>query len=80
MKVVSYRMKRSTKTKALFATASIALLSGCAAYPLGLSKAEWEALPPQKQAEYRRTQTLADNQKRQDGESDRRYAEQMTSR
>jgi hypothetical protein len=51
-------------------------LSGCAALPLGVSKAEWDAMSPQKQVEYRRLQSMADNQKRQDAARDRSYVEQ----
>ncbi len=34
--------------------------AGCAHYPMGLSKEQWEALPPAQQAEYRARQTEID--------------------
>jgi hypothetical protein len=51
-------------------------LSGCATYPLSVSKSEWEAMSPAQQAEYRKLQSLADNQKRRDADADRRYIDQ----
>lgn len=35
------------------AAGALLLLAACASYPMGLSKSEWEALPPEKQAELR---------------------------
>lgn len=34
----------------------IALMCGCASYPMGLSRSEWEGLPPTKQAELAKKQ------------------------
>jgi hypothetical protein len=45
---------------------ALALLSaGCASYPMGLNKAQWEALPAEKQAEYRAQQYQMDEARRQ---------------
>ncbi|HEY1170759.1 MAG TPA: hypothetical protein VGH19_05255 [Verrucomicrobiae bacterium] len=41
-------------------------LVGCQSYPMGLSKVEWEALPPEQQAEYRRQQSLIDEERRRE--------------
>lgn len=38
-------------------------LVGCASYPLGLNKAQWEALPPAQQAEYRAKQYAIDEER-----------------
>lgn len=57
-------------------TLVVLLASGCAHRPAGFSRAEWDALPPEKQAEYQKLQALADNEKRVAAENDRRYADQ----
>jgi hypothetical protein len=55
-----------------FVVIGVSALTGCAtSYPLGLTKSEWEVLPPAKQSEYRALQKIKDNQARQDAE--RRY-------
>lgn len=41
------------------------LLTGCATYPMGLNKAQWDALPADKQAEYRAQQYQIDETRRQ---------------
>lgn len=46
--------------------AVLALTAGCQSYPMGLSKVEWEALPPEQQAEYRRQQSLIDEERRRE--------------
>jgi hypothetical protein len=56
--------------------ATAMLLTGCATYPLGVSKSEWDAMSPAKQDEYRKLQTVADGQKRQEADADRRQVEQ----
>ncbi len=61
-------------------SASLAILSGCATLPLGVSKSEWGAMSPKQQAEYRRLEKIAGNQRRLDAETDRRYAEQAVKR
>jgi len=45
---------------------SVAVITGCQSYPMGLSKTEWEVLPPEQQAEYRRQQTLIDEERRRE--------------
>lgn len=60
----------------LLLAATAISFTGCASYPLGLSKAEWEAMSPAKQEEYRKLQSIADGQKRQDADADRRHVEQ----
>jgi len=60
--------------------ASVAILSGCATRPPSVSKSEWNSISPQQQAEYRRLERIADNQRRLDTESDRRYVEQAVKR
>jgi len=60
--------------------ASLALLSGCAALPLGVSRSEWDAMSPKQQADFRRLEKIADNQRRLDAEGDRRYSEQAVKR
>jgi hypothetical protein len=44
----------------ILASFSVALFTGCVSYPLGLSKSEWEAMSPKKQAEYRALQNIKD--------------------
>lgn len=34
-------------------TVSLLIIAGCATYPMGLSKSDWEALPPERRAELR---------------------------
>jgi hypothetical protein len=43
---------------------------GCACYPMGLNKEQWEALPPAQQAEYRARQTEIDERRRAQEASD----------
>jgi hypothetical protein len=59
------------------------LLSGCASFPMGLSKDEWEALPPERQAELRAEQyrlNLERQRRREEAtrqrEAERKAAEQ----
>ncbi|HMP75075.1 MAG TPA: hypothetical protein PKE12_02150 [Kiritimatiellia bacterium] len=42
-----------------------ALWAGCATYPMGMNREQWEALPPEKQAEYRAEQYRMEEQRRQ---------------
>ncbi len=42
--------------------AALALI-GCASYPLGMNKEQWEALPPAQQAEYRAKQYAIDEER-----------------
>lgn len=49
----------------LLALAVITLV-GCQSYPMGLSKAEWESLPLEQQVEYRRQQSLIDEERRRE--------------
>ncbi|MCD6049473.1 MAG: hypothetical protein K0Q55_876 [Verrucomicrobia bacterium] len=51
--------------KLLFLTLAVITLAGCQ-NPMGLSKAEWQALPPEQQAEYRRQQAVIDEQRRRE--------------
>ena len=45
----------------------ISAMIGCVtAYPLGLTKSEWDSMPAEKQAEYRTLQRIKDNQAQQD--------------
>ncbi len=53
-------------TKLLYLALTLALLTGCQSYPMGLSKAEWEALPLEQQAEYRRQQNVIDEERRRE--------------
>jgi hypothetical protein len=72
-----------TYQKLFFGVGCLVSLVGCTSYPLGLTKSEWEALTPAKQAEYRKLQsqksaeeqTAADVQRAND-ESERRAIEQ----
>ena len=50
-------------------------LTGCTAYPAGLTRSEWEALTPAKQAEYRKLQKIQDAQKQSDADQQRTNAE-----
>lgn len=43
----------------------ILLATGCATYPMGMNKEQWEALPSEKQAEYRAQQYQLDETRRQ---------------
>lgn len=52
--------------------------TGCATYPLGMSREQWEALPPEQQAEYQARQYEIDEQRRQ--EQAARAAEQRVAR
>lgn len=53
-------------TKLLSLVLAVITITGCQSYPLGLSKVEWEALPPEQQADYRRQQTNIDEQRRKE--------------
>lgn len=63
-------------TKSSLLLAITLTLTGCSTYPLGVSKAEWDTMSPEKQEEYRKLQAIAESQKRQDNDADRRYIEQ----
>jgi hypothetical protein len=54
----------------------ILLLAGCASYPMGLDKVQWEALPPAQQAEYRARQAEIDARNYRVAESARLQREQ----
>lgn len=55
----------TVRAAALVAAGALALLAGCASRPpLGLTRAEWDALPSTKQAEYRALQNLKESQDR----------------
>lgn len=47
------------------------LLMGCTTYPLGLNREQWDALPPEQQAEYRAKQYSIDEERRQVAEARR---------
>ena len=49
----------------------MALLAGCAQYPMGLSQQQWEALSPSEQAGYQAKQYAIDQQDRQQAEARR---------
>lgn len=49
-----------TRFGLLLASAVLTLLSGCLQYPMGLSKEQWEALPPARQAELSAQQAQID--------------------
>ena len=51
-----------------FAVGCLISLAGCTSYPLGLTKSEWEALTPAKQAEYRKLQKLQNDQNQADAD------------
>lgn len=54
----------------------VAALTGCAtSYPLGLTRSEWEALPPEKQAEYRARQKIKEAHVGQDAARIRQTAD-----
>lgn len=56
-------MKGSGITRVMcgvFIISALAVLSGCARYPLNMSKAEWNALPPAAQYEARKEQASLD--------------------
>lgn len=42
---------------------AVVVLAGCASYPMGLNKAQWEALTPPQQAEYRARQYAIDEER-----------------
>lgn len=71
---VPYPMSFARRIPTLLAL--ISLLAGCATYPLGVSKSEWDAMSPAKRDEYWKLQSIADGQKRQDAEADRKHVEQ----
>jgi len=52
-------------TKLVCLILALLTLAGCQ-NPMGLSKTQWEALTPEQQAEYRRQQTVIDEQHRQE--------------
>ena len=52
-------------TKLVCLLLALITLAGCQ-NPMGLSKTQWEALPPEQQAEYRRQQTVIDEQHRKE--------------
>lgn len=43
----------------------LALATGCATYPMGMNREQWESLPAEKQAEYRAQQYQIDEARRQ---------------
>lgn len=47
----------------------VIVLNGCATYPLGLTKDQWNALPPDQQAEYQARQYEINEQRRQQQEA-----------
>lgn len=53
----------------------VGLFTGCASYPMGLTRAEWEALPLEKQAELRAEQSRIDAREREQREAEARRAE-----
>jgi len=61
-----------------FAVGCLISFAGCTSYPLGLTKSEWEALTPAKQAEYRKLQEIQDDQDQVD--ADRRRANDQSER
>ncbi len=65
-----------SQSRLLAVSLAVALLAGCATYPLNVSKSEWDAMTPAKQEEYRKLQAIADGQKRQDAAADRKHVEQ----
>lgn len=68
MKTVSFSALSLLRRAALFAILSL-LAAGCATYPMGLTKDQWEALPPEKQAEYRAKQAELDARRRAEREA-----------
>jgi hypothetical protein len=54
--VFCYLNSVKTKPECRFATLALfsLLVSGCASYPQGFSKSQWDRMPPDEQAEYRR--------------------------
>lgn len=52
-------------TKLLLVLTATTILAGCQ-YPMGLTKTQWKALPPEQQAEYRRQQSIIDEQRRRE--------------
>ncbi|MCC5847795.1 MAG: hypothetical protein JJU29_06830 [Verrucomicrobia bacterium] len=48
----------------LVAVGGLLVLGGCARYPMGLSKAEWDFLPPERQAELRAEQYRINEERR----------------
>ena len=57
-------MKRITHI-VLGTYALLALATGCATYPMGMNREQWDALPAEKQAEYRAQQYQIDESRRQ---------------
>lgn len=51
-------------TKLLCLALALITLVGCQSYPMGLSKDQWEALPPDQQAEYQRQQSVINEERR----------------
>lgn len=66
MKRISRRVTRNLGTLSL-----AGLLAGCATYPMGTSRDQWEALPADKQAEYRAEQYRIDEARRQQAAAER---------
>ena len=58
-------LRESTTLRVMAAVVMVALAVGCATYPLGLSKEQWEALPVEQQLEYQTRQFELDEQRRQ---------------
>lgn len=61
----------------LLAAGAFAALAGCSSYPLGLTRAEWESLPPAKQAEYAKLQKVKEGQDRVDADRSRSTTDRM---
>lgn len=75
--------KKQTIQRCAFACslAVVVVLAGCATYPMGLTKDQWEALSPEQQAEQRAKQTEIDAKRRAEREArlqeERRLAEEQ---
>lgn len=50
-------------TRSCLPLLAVVVLAGCASYPMGLNKAQWEALTPPQQAEYRARQYAIDEER-----------------
>lgn len=73
----------ATTTVASLGWMLILFCAGCATYPFGLSKEQWESLPPEQQAEYRARQYEIDEMRRQEQAAraaEQRMAQQAAAR
>ncbi len=72
-------MTRITQATHALLAMTLALATGCATYPMGLNKTQWEALPADQQASYQARQYELDAEQARQAAEQRRLAEQRAA-